>query len=161
MKKLLFLLTVLLTLPIGTQQGLATDPVTTLVVLTKDKATHQFVLADKPNVTFEGTSLIVTSDKTTATFAISDIVRFTYIKSDVTGIDELANPGTGIAYQDGVLVISQVKAGESVSVYALDGRAVQHLKAGHAGTYRLPLTSLPFGVYLVKTGTLTYKITKR
>ena len=155
------LLTTMLLLFAVVQSGLAADLVATLVVLTKDNTTHQFVLADKPNVTFEGTNLVVTSDKATATFALSDVVRFTYVKSDVSGIDEIADTEAGVVYQDGVLVISQIQAGESVSVYALDGRMVQQLKASHSGTYRLSLASLPFGVYLVKTGTLTYKITKR
>ena len=161
MKKLLFLLTLLLALPTGMP---AADKVSTLVVLTKNGAHHQFVLSkDKPQVTFEGTNLKVTCAEASAsaTFALSDVVRFTYVQTDPAGINELVTPETGIAFEAGTLVISQLKAGETVNIYATDGRLVQQLKATHSGTYRLPLASLPFGVYLVKTGTLTYKITKR
>lgn len=137
----------------------------TLIVLTKDNVTHQFVLAqDKPSVTFEGTSLKVTCENVsaTATFALSDIVRFTYKDSNPSGIDEVnAGEDTGLDYVGGTLVISQVKAGDSVGIYTTDGRQVQKLDVKRSGTYRLSLSSLPTGVYVVKTGTLTYKITKQ
>lgn len=139
----------------------AADLVTTLIILTKDNAQHQFALPDKPKVTFEGNNLLVTSDKTTASFALSDVVRFTYQDIDPSGIQEVYSKDTGVSFEDGVLVISQIKANSTVCVYSLDGRLVRQLAAKRAGTYRLNLSSLPFGVYLVKTGSLTYKITKR
>lgn len=141
----------------------AADKVNILVVQTKS-GDHQFVLSqDKPQVSFEGTSLKVTCDKASAsaTFQLADVIRFVYKSADPSGIDELTYPDAGLSYEDGTLVISQIKAGESVSIYSMDGRLQQQLKTTHSGTYRLSLASLPFGVYLVKTGTLTYKITKR
>ena len=44
----------------------AADKQNTLIVLTKDNVLHQFVLADKPKVTFEGTQLKVTCEKASA-----------------------------------------------------------------------------------------------
>ena len=140
----------------------AADPQNTLVVLTKDQATHQFTLSkDKPRVTFEGNNLKITCENTTATFALADIVRFTYKALDTSGIDEQLSPETSVNYEGGVLVISQLEAGKTVSVYTLDGRLVEQLKASHTGTFRLSLTTLPFGVYLIKANTTTYKIRKR
>lgn len=139
----------------------AANLVTTLIVLTKDNAQHQFALPDKPTVSFEGKNLIVASDKTTATFALSDVVRFTYQDIDPSGIQEIYSKDAGVSFEDGMLVVSQIKANSTVCVYSLDGRLVHQLAAKRAGTYRLNLSSLPFGVYLVKTGSLTYKITKR
>lgn len=139
----------------------ANDLITTLVVLTKDNAQHQFALPDKPKVSFEGKNLIVVSDKTTTTFALSDVVRFTYKDLDPSGIQEVYIKDTNVSLEDGMLVVSQVKANSNVCVYSLDGRLVRQLAVKRAGTYRLNLSSLPFGVYLVKTGSLTYKITKR
>lgn len=139
----------------------AVDLVTTLIVLTKDNAQHQFALPDKPKVSFEDKNLIVVSDKTTTTFALSDVVRFTYKDLDPSGIQEVYIKDTNVSLEDGMLVVSQVKANSNVCVYSLDGRLVRQLAVKRAGTYRLNLSSLPFGVYLVKTGSLTYKITKR
>ena len=137
------------------------DNLNTLVVKMKNGAETAFFLKDKPNVTFEGTNLKVMSEKTTTTFALADVLRFTYVKRDPSGINEQIVDPTEISYEDGVLVISQIKAGASVGVYALDGKLVRQLKAQRSGTYRLSLSELPTGLYLVKADNVTYKITKQ
>ena len=137
------------------------DNLNTLVVKMKNGAETAFFLKDKPNVTFEGTNLKVVSEKTTTSFALADVLRFTYVKRDPSGIDQQVINPTEISYEDGVLVISQIKAGASVGVYALDGKLVRQLKAQRAGTYRLSLSELPTGLYLVKADNVTYKITKQ
>lgn len=158
-RRMILLLAVVLLTPMSSLW--AADLVTTLIVLTKDNAQHQFALPDKPKVSFEGKNLIVVSDKTTTTFALSDVVRFTYKDLDPSGIQEVYIKETNVSLEDGMLVVSQVKANSNVCVYSLDGRLVRQLAVKRAGTYRLNLSSLLFGVYLVKTGSLTYKITKR
>ncbi len=137
-----------------------------LVVLTKDNKQHEFRLAgSKPQVMFEATSLkVIMASKIEAEFAFSDIIRFYYVNRDPSGIDDLSidqNP-TEIGFQeDGVLVISQMKKDAVVNIYSLDGKLVQQIKARHAGTCRISLSSLPKGVYIVKADTITYKIMKR
>ena len=149
-RRMILLLAVVLLTPMSSLW--AADLVTTLIVLTKDNAQHQFALPDKPKVSFEGKNLIVVSDKTTTTFALSDVVRFTYKDLDPSGIQEVYIKDTNVSLEDGMLVVSQVKANSNVCVYSLDGRLVRQLAVKRAGTYRLNLSSLPFGVYLVKTG---------
>ena len=159
MKKILpiLLLATFLAMPVGIR---AADKKNALVVLTKDKAQHQFLLTDKPNVTFEGKNLKVKVAKNTATFALTDVIRFTYKKVDPTGIDEPVAEPAELSFDDGILVISNIKAGTVVSVYTLDGQPVQQMKPARTGTYRLNLSQLPSGVYVVKAGTITYKIAK-
>jgi hypothetical protein len=142
---------------------LAADKQNTLIVLTKGNVQHLFVLADKPTVTFEGDQLKVTCEKASASasFNIVDIIRFTYENKDASGIDELTVDPAEVSMEEGTLVISQLKANAIVNIYALDGKLVHQLKAQRAGTYRLSLSSLPIGVYLVKADNITYKITKR
>ncbi len=159
-KKLITLLVLLFMLiPVSTK---AANPVITLVVLTKDKAEHYFALTDKPKVTFSGKKLKVTCSKASAsaTFTLADVVRFTYKKLDPTGIDELVEDPASLNFEDGVLVISNLKANASVGVYTLDGKPVKQLHAARTGTFRLSLSELPSGVYIVKAGTITYKIAK-
>ena len=154
------LLLSMLTVPTGMR---ADDKQNTLIVLTKDNVVHQFVLADKPTVTFEGTQLKVTCEKASASasFNLADVIRFTYDGKSAAGIDEMKVDPAEISMQDGTLVISQMKANSTVNVYSTDGKLVRHLKAQRAGTYRLNLSSLRAGVYLVKADNTTYKITKR
>ena len=160
MKQRLLLLSLLMICFIGVR---AADKQNTLFVLTKGNVLHQFVLADKPKVTFEGTNLKVTCENNASasyTFNLSDVVRFAYDAKSATGIDEIQDEPAGISQEGDVLVISQVKAGATVSVFALDGKLVRQLKPQRSGTYRLNLSELPSGLYIVKADNITYKITK-
>jgi hypothetical protein len=132
-----------------------------LVIETKDHVQTTYMLAEKPEVRFEGTSLRVVSAKADVTYQLTDILRFTYEKRSVTGVSELQSAPATIDYEDGELVISGIKAGGAVSIYSLDGKLVRQLTARHAGTYRLSLSALPKGVYIVKADNATYKILKR
>ena len=156
MKRLLLLM-----LLAGSYITMQADQVQTLIVQLKNGSQTAFFLKDKPQVKFEGTNLKVTSTVGDTSFALSDVLRFTYAKKDPTGISETVTDPTGVNFQGDVLVISQLKANGDVSVYALDGKLLRQLKASHAGTYRLNLSELPAGLYLVKTDNVTYKIVKR
>lgn len=135
----------------------------TLVVTTKGGAKTEFLLTEKPYVKFEGTNLRITSTKADFTFALADVVNFTYINTDPSGITEFAKTDdpTEISYQEGTLVLSQLKKGTVVGIYTLDGKLVGQLKADRQRTYRLSLSSLPKGVYIVKADSITTKIMKR
>ena len=160
MKQRLLLLSFLMAFVIGMR---AADKQNTLFVLTKGNVLHQFVLADKPKVTFEGTNLKVTCENNASasyTFNLSDVIRFAYDEKSATGIDEVVAKPIDVTQEGDVLVVSQLKAGATVSVFALDGKLVRQLKPQRSGTYRLNLSELPSGLYLVKAGNTTYKITK-
>ncbi len=138
----------------------AGEPKNALLVLTKDNVKHLFMLDEKPEITFSGSELTVKSEKTTAAFSLSDVLRFTYQKEDEAGINELQADEVALDYVNGTLIISNLKAGESVGVFALDGKQVQKLTARRAGTFRISLSAIPSGVYIVKAGVTSYKITK-
>jgi len=151
----------LLMLFVASSMGVcAADQLLTLIVELKNGSQTAFFLKDKPQVKFEGTNLKVTSTAGDVTFLLADVKTFTYAKKDPTGIDEQVAEPTGVAFQNNVLVISQLKANAAVCVYAMDGKLVRQLKATRYGTYRLNLSELPSGLYLVKVENTTYKITK-
>ena len=127
----------------------------------KNGSETAFFLKDKPQVKFEGTNLKVTSSAGDTTFALADVLQFTYDKRDTSGINETVTEPTGVIFKDDVLVVSQLKVNAVVSVYGLDGILVRQWKAPHAGTFRLSLSELPSGLYLVKVDNITYKIMKR
>ena len=159
MRILLRFSTLLLALMLAVPLRAADNPVT-LVVLTKDNAQHMFVLADKPEVTFEGIDLVVTCENSTTTFALADVIRFTYLNA-TDAVEELTEDATTIDFKDGMVVINQLKEGASVAVYSVDGKLVRQLTARDTGNYSLNLSELPIGVYIVKADRVTYKIAKR
>ena len=139
----------------------AADEVETLIILMKNGSENAFFLKDKPKVTFEGTSLKVSAATGDVSFALADVMRFTYAKKSTSGISEQVENPTGVSFEGDVLVISQLKANTTASIYALDGKLIRQLKPQRAGTYRISLSELPTGLYLVKADNVTYKITKR
>jgi hypothetical protein len=158
MKKIALLLLLLL-FTIGVK---AADNQNTLVVLTKNGIRTAFVLKDKPEVTFRGTDLVITAGEVETTFPLADVLRFEYEQDDVTGIIEHHAETPAVSYDaSGTLVVTNVPAGAAVSVYSSDGKLVQQLTPRRTGTYRLPLSGLPKGVYFVRIGTATCKITKQ
>ena len=152
--------------PVAGQGGGGEEPAasgTTLMVYTKDGTVTTFELSDKPKAKFEGKNLHIVSQKADVTYALSDVLRFTYARSQVGIQERSADDDTEISYQkdDGTLVLSQMAANATVAVYTTDGKLVKKLTTSHAGTFRLNLSSLPYGVYIVKAGTITYKLLKR
>ena len=139
----------------------AADEVETLIILMKNGSENAFFLKDKPKVTFEGTSLKVSAATGDVSFALADVMRFTYAKKSTSGISEQVENPTGVSFEGDVLVISQLKANTTASIYALDGKLIRQLKPQRAGTYRISLSEWPSGLYLVKADNVTYKITKR
>lgn len=157
LNNVLALLVLLTVFCVGTRAA----QVETLVVKLKNGSETAFFLKDKPQVKFEGTNLKVTSSAGDTTFALADVLQFTYDKRDTSGINETVTEPTGVIFKDDVLVVSQLKVNAVVSVYGLDGILVRQWKAPHAGTFRLSLSELPSGLYLVKVDNITYKIMKR
>ena len=160
MKRQLLLLSLL---SLSLFQLKAEELVNALVVLTKDGTEHQFIISDdKPQISFVGSDLVVTCEQSSASasFPLADVVRFTYPQTSPSGVRELKDREPLISQDGGILILSNVKGGEEVRVYSADGQLFRQLKADHAGTYRISLSTLPAGVYIVKTRALTYKITK-
>ena len=139
----------------------AADEVETLIIQMKNGSENAFFLKDKPKVTFEGSNLKVSAATGDVSYALSDVLRFTYAKKSPTGISEQVENPTDVIFEGDVLVISQLKANAVASIYALDGKLIRQLKPQRAGTYRINLSELPSGLYLVKADNVTYKITKR
>lgn len=72
-----FLLLMLLTVSYSAMQA---DQIQTLIVQLKNGSQTAFFLKDKPQVTFDGPNLKVTSTAGDTSFALSDVLRFTYAK---------------------------------------------------------------------------------
>ncbi len=139
----------------------AADEVETLIIQMKNGSENAFFLKDKPKVTFEGSNLKVSAETGDVSYALADVLRFTYAKKSQTGINEQVENPTGVAFEGDVLVISHLKANATASIYTLDGKLIRQLKPQHTGTYRVNLSEMPSGLYLVKADNVTYKITKR
>lgn len=143
--------------------GLADDTVTPndLVVWTRDGAKTVFELRQDPSVIFEEDGLVVRSNGMEAKFSISDLLRWTYQQRTVSGITDATADKTHPFMEGDQLIVSQLKEGTTVRVYAADGREVLQKTMKRDGACRIPLTKLRTGVYVVQVNSLTYKILRK
>ena len=151
---------------------MADEQTNALVVWTKDGAKTTYVLLNrKPQMIFSGTDLLVmfvgedipASEWSISSIPLANVQRFTYeLVYDPDAISTPKSDQSPIHYQDdGTILISDVEAGQPVGIYSLDGKLLQQLPPQTSGNYRLSLSGLTPGVYLLKAGKLTTKITKR
>ena len=132
-----------------------------LVVWTRDGAKTVFELRQDPSVTFEEDGLVVRSNGMEAKFSISDLLRWTYQQRTVTGISDASADKTHPFMEGDHLVVSQLKEGTTVRIYAADGREVLQKTMTRDGSCRIPLNRLRTGVYVVQVNSLTYKILRK
>lgn len=168
-KILLCLFALLLALPM---MAFEDNKANALVIWTKDGAKTTYVLLNrKPQMMFSGTNLVVmfvspdipASEWSISSIPLANVQRFTY--ELVEAPDAISAPEQEqlpFSYQnDGTIIINNVEAGQPVGIYSLDGKLLQQLPPQTSGDYRLSLSGLTPGVYLLKAGKLTTKITKR
>ncbi len=134
----------------------------TITVITKDQEHYDFQLAGAlPALKFTTTTLqVIITETIYAEFPLSDIARISYNTQSQTDIDATISPAKISYLKDGLLVISQLREGSSVSVFAVDGKLIRKITA-HDSPLCLNLSTLSKGVYLVKADNITYKIMKR
>ena len=145
----------------GVLSSSAQSALNALVVLMKNGSKMTFFLSEKPQVLFQGAYLKVAYGvASSTTFALEDVQRFTYETQDEDAINGTSGDFADVHVRDGELVVSQLKQGTMVSILASDGKVMKQFAVPDTGTYRHDLSTLPQGVYLVKAGNITYKITR-
>ena len=152
MKKLLLSAVALL----GSIAALAADDALNLTM--KDGTTHSFVLAQKPVITMGDGNLYVSTDNATATYRLHEVSHYAFGDAS-TGISAAA-AATGVMRQGDNIVFGGVSA-DRVAVSSLGGAAVAAaVSAADNGTV-VSLASLPSGVYIIKVGGTTVKVSKK
>lgn len=153
MKKLTMLIFALLA---AVTASMAQD--TALNMEMRNGGKHSFLLSDKPLVTLSGSQLVITtSNQVKATFTLHDVRQYSF--GAPTGITA---PGTTASYerQGDVLVFRGVADKTQVAVYTLGGVRVAAPLSSVADGVSLSLSDLSAGAYIVKTPSVTFKITK-
>lgn len=174
-KILLLLFALLLGLP-----SMADDKENALVVWKKDGTKLTYILLnDRPHVTlyryFGRAELWITAANnsnpsswqgTLTTLPLADVQRFTYEKVEdpdaVKEVRDNLDEQSPVSYgADGTVLVSNVEAGQPVGIWSLDGQLLRQLTPRVSGEYKVSLSGLAPGVYLLKAGKTTTKITKR
>lgn len=132
-----------------------------LVVWLKSGERVVYELAESPVTTFNGTQLIISTVKTTASYERNTVLRYTY---------ELVN--TSISLQPGErrvqidrdgnkVTFRGLSAGTFARVYSVNGMLVSQTKVTDDQPLTISLQNRPNGVYIIKAGTETIKLMKK
>ena len=148
---------VLLTIAI-TMAAQADDRV--LKVWQSDGQVLTISLADEPRTTYSDGNLIITSSKSSVTFPLEKVRRYTY-ESAASGIDESKTVRAAFSRDGETLTLAGLKPGTAIYLYNVAGQLLRTIDSGTQPKVAVSVSNLPVGVYVVKANDVTYKITKR
>lgn len=136
-----------------------------LVVELKDGTTQYFFLADKPTITFEGTKLHINS--TDFSEELTNISRFRFdpeADREAVSISSLQSDKKvrAITYLDGKnLMLQGVDSVSDIKIFTTDGRMVSAKVNSDSSGASINLEDLPAGVYVIRTNSQSFKISKK
>lgn len=130
----------------------------TICVNLIDGSQVKITMTETLRITFSESDLIATGMESDVTVSKADIVNFTHVYAEETGIDDIVN-GSNFTFANGVMAFSSLPAGSVIAVYDLSGKTVFHEVAG--GEYMLALDRFPKGLYIVTVNNVSYKINNK
>lgn len=156
MKRLRVLLLTALLLPLS---AMATE--STLVVELTSGETANYLLQEKPVLTFDGTQLTITTEAVQTGYERALVKRFYFI-GDFTGIKETAKNAVVYKQTDADhLEISGLSANDRIIIYNMSGVQVGSVSR-ESDKAVVSLSGVQRGIYLVKVGNIqTIKFVKK
>ena len=133
-----------------------------LVVWLKNGQKVYHDLADKPETRFNVGYLMLSTDKVSVTYPLTDVLRYTYEGNiPVVSVPDI-KPGE-MRFQQGAdeMRFDGLAAGTVMEVYSSDGKLLRTQKAVQGQTAVVSLKGQPTGLYIVKIGDASYKFMKR
>lgn len=139
------------------QAAMADDLV--LQVWQADGKVMNINLNEQPVTTYSDGQLIITTTKTTVTFPLEQVVKYTY--TDATGISSPEAVGSKMSADGESITFTGLKANTPVYLYTVAGQLVKTVTATGQSKTTVSVSGFPVGVYVVKANGVTFKITKR
>lgn len=137
----------------------AEEHVTCMVLTLTDGTVNRFALTDAPVVTYEGENLVVSTGDEQFTTALSGISQLTF-EQVPTGIGEMVEESQKPVFTPGQARFEGLKNHATVNIYTIDGKMLSSMSANEEGTVSIDLSTLPQGVYILRTPNQSYKIKK-
>lgn len=125
-----------------------------LIVETNDGKTYGYVLAEKPQLTFDETDMIITTATANASFARADIKNFRFEDIQPLSINTYENTQQ-MSYLSGIVT---VEGSETVALFDISGKLILIKKAGNDKRVTIDLNALPHTTYIVRAGKQSLKV---
>lgn len=106
-----------------------------------------FALADRPEVSFSGSDMIVSSPSGSFTYSRSDVGSWTF--SETNAVGDIAADGLRISLNDRLLSVSDNKPVSGIAVYDLSGKSCSAAVKYAENSALVDLEGLQPGIYLI------------
>ena len=117
------------------------------------------LLADQPKVTTDNEGITVTSGEDTFIFPYASNATFDFKKT--SALTKLDKGDLMISYLNHILTVEGLDPESAIDAYSVSGTHVISGRSDINGCWNVETTGWEKGVYIVKTGKLTYKIIVR
>ena len=134
----------------------------TLTIHQKDGRLFSYGFLEKPIITYTETDLVLTTANIVVEYPLSAISKFTFTETEtsVSGVEtDVVTPI--LELKDNTVYISGAKPQQTISLIGADGKIVSTFKTDANGSVTFSIVALPKGIYIVKSESLTCKISKR
>lgn len=147
----------------GFAQTVQEKMITCLVLTETNGTTTEFALESFPVITIEGNNLVITHNGNQLTTALTGVQDYHFIEKTVTTSissvpsNDPKNESNTPQFSFSNAEVSGLKAGARVAIYNLNGTQISSVTADGEGRVALDLSSLPKGVYILRTPTKSFK----
>lgn len=118
------------------------------------------LLDEKPIVKFSGDDLVLTTHMNEVSYNSADVLKFTYLYVDPSGISQVNIPHCMFSLSGNTLAVTGAEPDSQITVYTVDGALVASAKTNKKGATSISLPGPSGKVYVVKTPVANFKITK-
>jgi len=161
MRNLRTILMVLVLLGFITAKADAQSTVKGVVIETAGGQRTEYSLTDTPKLTYDGTTVTLTTTKVSVYFTASFIEKVMLTDISSTGIDEVENGRSDILLSNDEVRMSGLADGESVALYNVNGTLLSTWKATCTGELIISLSDLQQGVYIIKAKHQSFKVIRK
>lgn len=131
-----------------------------------------FAFADKPELSYSATHLIISTSGTTVQYPINQLKKVSFEKADIEDpiVDPIVDPIDNInmsdivpevfSFRDGQIVINGGTPNSIVNIYTVQGTLAAQYRLDGNGYATVPTDSFRGAVYILQNGNVTFKFVK-
>lgn len=156
-RKLLYIVALLLAVVVSTGQARASDDEQYILFVTPTGVV-KVVLSENPVITIANDNLVITTEEKTVEVPVAEISGYTYHDPAITGIRIVEATQRQVG---GAVSFEKLAPGTAVAIYSTSGEQLSSTNASNDGTAELDMQRLPKGIYIIKAGKTSIKVTNK
>ena len=152
---LLFVLLTIATMAVWAQSGIA--------IYQKNGKVARFTFSEKPVVTYSGTDMVMTTNKTSVRYPLNMLKKLVFEDEETRamGIDAPeVKASEQFSFKGETLSIAGGEPRSSVFLFNMKGMEVGQYRLDSNGSAEIPTHSLEKDIYIVKTNNVSFKFLK-